>query len=125
MRPHCVAIFLVRLSPVLLLPGLGWLFAPEFLPMLLIPLVMLAPALLFRGDDGGPGGSGPDNGGGGGSGPRGPDAPSRPPLGGPLLPDAEQSRTRRRDHVVPRRVAPGRRAARDPVHRPARAPAKS
>ena len=60
--------------------------------MLMIPILMLGPAFVFRGDDADGGGSGPDEGGGGGgSGPREPDAPPHSPLGGVPLPDAQPS----------------------------------
>jgi hypothetical protein len=116
---------LARLSPFLLLPALAFVLGTAFLPILLVPSLMLAPALLFRGDDSGPGGSGSDDGGGGGSGPRHPDPPPSSPFGGLLLPDAQPWRTRLRDHRPALRLsARRRRAAPEPARQPARAPAR-
>jgi hypothetical protein len=118
---------LARLSPVLLLPVLSLLLGARFLPILLLPMVMLGPALLFRGDDSGPGGpSSDDGGGGGGSGPRDPETPPRSPFGGLLLPDAQPMRTRLRDHRTAVRMTPGRRrrSTPEPARRPARIPAR-
>jgi hypothetical protein len=118
---------LARLSPVLLLPALAFVLGPQFLPILLLPVAMLGPALLFRGDDSGPGGpSSDDGGGGGGSGPRDPETPPKSPFGGLLLPDAQPMRTRLRDHRRAVRMTPGRRGRTppEPTRRPARTPAR-
>lgn len=117
---------LVRLSPVLLLPALTFVLGTTFLPILAMPIAMLAPALLFRGDDPGPGGggAGSDESGGGGPGPRDPDPPPSSPFGGLLLPDAQPSSTRLRDHRPPLRPHPrDRRTAPEPGRQPARTPA--
>jgi hypothetical protein len=68
----------------------------------------------------GPSDSDGDGGGGGGWGPREPAAPPGAPRGGLPLPDAEQSRERKRDHDRPgrRRLRPRRR-----VEEPDRSPA--
>jgi hypothetical protein len=60
---------------------------------------------------------------GGGVGPRRP--PDRPssPLGGLPLPDADQSRTRLRDHIRPADRSPVR--SREPAHRPDRPPTRT
>jgi hypothetical protein len=115
-----------RLSPLLILPALMFVLGREFLPIMLLPLAMLAPALLFRGDDSGPGGSGSDDGGGGGgSGPRYPETPPSSPFGGLMLPDSQPWRTRLRDHRPAIRLSPRRRrAAPEPARRPARTPAR-
>lgn len=71
---------------------------PLWVALLLVALVV-APVFCyhtfapFRGSSGGDGGGGP------GSGP--PPPPSGPPRGGVPLPDADQPRTRRRDHIRP------------------------
>jgi len=120
-----IVFILARLSPFLLMPALAFVLGTAFLPILLIPILMLAPALLFRGDDSGPGGSGSDDGGGGGSGPRHPDPPPSSPFGGLLLPDAQPWRTRVRDHRPAfRRSVRRRRAAPEPARQPARAPVR-
>jgi hypothetical protein len=86
-----------------------------------LPALMLVPALLYRRPGGSPGASDDDGGGGPGRGPH----PSPPPAprGGVPLPDAEQARLRLREHG---RLALGarraRRAPREPVRSPQRAP---
>ncbi len=84
-----------------------------------IPALMFVPALLYR-TPGSSGGSDDDGGGGG----RGPDRPPASPLkprGGLPLPDAEQARTRVRDHRPAKlREAQPRRSAREPGRRPVR-----
>jgi hypothetical protein len=125
MRCRAIVFVLARLSPLLLLPALTFVLGVEFLPSLLLPVVMLGPALLFRGDDSGPSGPSSDDGGGGGGGPgpRGPDRPPSSPFDGMLLPDAQPSRTRLRDHRTALGTAPRRRGAPEPARRPARTPA--
>jgi hypothetical protein len=91
------------------------------LVFLTLPGLMLVPALLYRRPGGSPDASDDDGGGGPGRGPDPPPAP--PPRGGVPLPDAAPARLRLREHG--RRVlgvrAP-RRAAREPVRAPHRAP---
>jgi len=98
-----------------------------FVPLLLMPAIMLVSGILFRdkgsgpeppeGDDGGGGG-----GRGGGGGPDPPPGPPARPRGDLPLPDAEQGRYRLRDHNRP---APGRAIrARRPAREPQRAPSK-
>jgi hypothetical protein len=91
------------------------------LVFLTLPGLMLVPALLYRRPGGSPDAS--DDEGGGGPG-RGPDPPPpTAPRGGVPLPDAEPARLRLREHG--RRalgVRPHRRAAREPVRAPGRAP---
>jgi hypothetical protein len=86
-----------------------------------LPGLMLVPALLYRRPGGTPDAS--DDEGGGGPG-RGPDPPPPPaPRGGVPLRDADQARLRLRDHG--RRalhVRRPRRAPREPVRSPDRAP---
>lgn len=92
------------------------------LVFLTIPGLMLVPALLYRRPGGSPDSSDEDGGGGGGPGPPRPARPPRP-RGGVPLPDAEQARTRIREHG--RRLTGGRRVrrpAREPVRRPVRTP---
>jgi hypothetical protein len=132
-RPHFwLRLLLAALLPVALLltiPGLaalgvasskaldplGWLVL-----FLCIPLVMLAPALLYERPD-------PFRGGGGwGDGRRGPDSPPPPPdkPGGGGLPlpmrDAVQARVRLREPGRPWRFEPARRPAREPARSPER-----
>lgn len=124
-RPH----FWLRLLMVPLVPACAFLIASAILPiwrtqamawlvLMAIPAFILLPALLFR-----PPGSPPGPSGDGGGGPPGPDPPPPPaptrPRGGIPLPDAEQARTRVRDHFRPRLI--GRRARR-PAREPARSP---
>jgi hypothetical protein len=80
-----------------------------------VAALMLVPGLLYRGSGSSPGPS--DSDGGGGSGPRRPPRPPESPRGGIPLPDADQARTRARDHSRPRF---DRWQRRRPVHRPAR-----
>jgi hypothetical protein len=117
--PTLTTALLIAIAKLELLPP--WLVqaALVLLVFLVVPVLMLAPALLYRrpgpsDDDGGPG--------------RGPQPPPDPPAPRPRgdvpLPDAEPSRRRLRDHR-PSVTSPGRRPrrpAREPVREPARAP---
>ena len=79
--------------------------------------LMFVPRLLYHPSDPSPGPSGSD---GGGAGP-GPPPPSRDgPRGGVPLPDADQARTRARDHHTPKLAD---RKRRGPAHEPRRTPA--
>ncbi|MGA2009195.1 MAG: hypothetical protein ABSH51_01490 [Solirubrobacteraceae bacterium] len=120
---------LVWLLPIALLPGLALLLGLEFLPYLLMPALMLAPALLGGGD--GPGSEGPDgDDGGGGGGGRGPGNPPGPrpvsPRGGLPLPDAEPGRVRLRSHDrrLGARPSHRRRGAPEPLRGPIRTPCR-
>jgi hypothetical protein len=122
--------FYLRLScasVVLLASALGLAFSIKFsaLPQgafgplwvaLLLAAVAVAPVFCYDPSAPFPGSSDGDGGGGPGWGP--PPPPSAPPGGGIPLPDADQARTRRRDHDRPslRGTSP-RRPAVEPVRR--------
>jgi len=87
--------------------GLVLLVAVLFL---VLPGVMLAPAVLFKDAR-----SSSDGDGGRGSGPDDPQPEPEPPRGGVPLPDAEQAAARARDHNRPWRVRrPSRRSSPEP-----------
>jgi hypothetical protein len=90
--------------------------------LLVIPALILVPILLYRPAGPPPGPSGDDD---GGARPEpSPPAPPRPD-GGIPLPDAEQSRTRVRDHSRPRLTERGpRRPTREPSRTPHRVPVR-
>jgi len=97
-------------------------FGPAWLALLLAALAV-APVLCYHTFAPFPGSSEGDGDGGPGSGPP-PPPPPGPPRGGAPLPDADQARTRRRDHNRPSlRGVSRRRPAAEPT-RP-RAPASS
>jgi len=68
---------------------------------LLLAALVVAPAFCYHTSAPSQGSSEGDGGGGPGSGPPPPPPPSGPPGGGASLPDADQARTRRRDHNRP------------------------
>jgi hypothetical protein len=98
---------MLRLVPLFLLPMLVFVLGFAFLPVLLVPLVMLVSALLTRGGGSAPGDS--DQDGGGGTSPPEPRTPFHPPRGDLPLPDADPSDTRLRDHDRPASLRPPRR----------------
>ena len=118
--PTAIAAVLIALGALGVLPdGVAAMLLMNVV-FLTIPAIMLVPVLLYR-RPGPPADSSDDDGGGGpGSGP--PPARPTPPPGGAPLPDAEQSRTRIREHG--RRVFGGPRPPR-PVREPHRAPARA
>jgi hypothetical protein len=107
-RLHILGLFLV-LPAFMVATG-----AIALLPLLLVPLLMLGPALLFRDEEPPPGPPGTDDGGGGGGSPA-PDGGPLAPTGGVPLPDARQGGWRLRDHRRPRRGAHERRPAHEPL----------
>jgi hypothetical protein len=120
-RPQRAATRLVWLLPIVLIPSLVLILGLGFLPFLLFPAVMLAPAFLVRDDESSPGGADVDDS--GGHGPPQPGPSHDAPQGGIPLPDADPARRRVRDHDRPVRVSPRRRrTAREPADAPTRAP---
>jgi hypothetical protein len=105
--------------PLAVFPALAFVVGPGFMPMLLIPPLMLVSSMLFPGPELPPGPSDSDDGG-GGSGRDGPPDPPKSPRGGIPLPDAEPARFRLRGHERPRRLSRPRRAATEPARSPLR-----
>jgi hypothetical protein len=91
------------------------------LPLILMPAMLLLPALVFRGHGPESDTDKDDDSGGGGGGPQRPPSPRNVPHGGLPLPDARQARVRIRGHDRPALMQPRqRRPAREPRRRPSR-----
>jgi hypothetical protein len=120
--PMVIAGVVIALGALRMLPDGVTAMILMTVVFLTIPAIILVPALLYRRP--GPSPDSSDDEGGGGPGPGPPPAPPAPPRGGVPLPDAEQSRTRIREHD--RRVFGGprpRRRVREPDPSPIRDPA--
>jgi hypothetical protein len=129
-RPHFwVRVLLLAAVPAVLAMALAVAQEANVLPLwisrdvrprlllLLLPGLVFVPSLLYRNSGSPPG---PEEDGGGGSGPEPPRPSPLGPPGGVPLPDADQARTRVRDHSRPAfDGARHRRSAREPRRRPA------
>jgi hypothetical protein len=123
--PALMAATLIALGDLRVLPDGVAATLLLTLVFLTIPGLVLVPVLLYRSPGSSPDSS--DDDGGGGRGPGSPPAPPpRAPRGGVPLPDAEQARTRLREHGrrawEARRPHRGHRPAREPDRSPVRAP---
>jgi hypothetical protein len=121
--PALIAAILIAVRELGMLPDTVAATLLLTVVFLTIPGLMLVPALLYRKP--GPSADSSDDEGGGGRGPGfppAPPAPPAPPRGGVPLPDAEQARTRLREHG--RRVL-GPRRTRRPAREPDRAPVRT
>lgn len=121
---HQVGDRLLGLLLTLLFPAFVFVLGARMLPFLLMPVVMLLPGFICRGQGSAPGESDSDDESGGwGNGPREPQSSPDAPSGGLPLPDAEPARVRLRDHDSGRHeriLIRERRPAREPERLPIR-----